>query len=128
MSKHSTVCAGIDTGKRKLDVALDGTPEQVQVDNTPMVTRFDGLAAAVSGEAGWHRGERRLRAGRRRRTAPQGLVVIMFQPAQVRAYANFHLQRAKNDKIDAALIASCTAAVKKIHARPIRACCHLPSV
>jgi transposase len=47
-------------------------------------------------------------------------VVVVFQPAQVRAYAKFHLQRAKNDKIDAALIAACTAAVKadKIHAAP----------
>lgn len=42
----------------------------------------------------------------------------MFQPAQVRAYAAFHLQRAKNDKIDAALIAACTAAVAKIHEPP----------
>jgi len=42
----------------------------------------------------------------------------VFQPAQVRAYATFHLQRAKNDKIDAALIASCTAGDKKIHAPP----------
>ena len=31
---------------------------------------------------------------------------------------NSTLQRAKNDKIDAALIAACTAAVKKIHAAP----------
>jgi transposase len=29
------ICAGIDTGKRKLDVALDGSSEQLQVDNTP---------------------------------------------------------------------------------------------
>ena len=42
-------------------------------------------------------------------------VVVVFQPAQVRAYAKFHLQPAKNDKIDAALIAACTAAIKKIH-------------
>ena len=27
MSKHITVCAGIDTGKRKLDAALDGRSE-----------------------------------------------------------------------------------------------------
>jgi transposase len=45
-------------------------------------------------------------------------VVIVFQPAQVRAYARFLLQRAKNDKIDAGLIAACTAATKKIHAPP----------
>ena len=43
---------------------------------------------------------------------------MVFQPAQVRAYAKFHLRRAKNDKIDAALIAVCTAAVRKIHAAP----------
>ena len=39
MTKHITICAGIDTGKRKLDVAVDvavdGSKEQLQVDNTP---------------------------------------------------------------------------------------------
>ena len=44
--------------------------------------------------------------------------MIVFQPAQVRAYARFRLQRAKNDRIDAALIADCTAAATKIHAPP----------
>jgi transposase len=29
------ICAGIDTGKRKLDMALEGRPDQLQVDNTP---------------------------------------------------------------------------------------------
>src|SRR4029078_6644652 len=46
------------------------------------------------------------------------LVVAPSQRAQVRAYGKFHLQLAKNDKIDAALIAACTAAVKKIHDAP----------
>jgi transposase len=36
----------------------------------------------------------------------------------VRAYAEFTLQKAKNDKIDAALIAACTAEVKTIRAAP----------
>ena len=45
-------------------------------------------------------------------------VVVVFQPSQVRAYAKFHLKRAKNDRIDATLIAACTAAVRKIHAAP----------
>jgi len=48
----------------------------------------------------------------------QRFVVVMFQPAQVRAYATFHLQRAKNDRIDATLIAVCTAAAKKVHPAP----------
>src|SRR5499427_5350841 len=33
MSKDTTVCAGIDTGKHKLDVAIDGGAERAQVDN-----------------------------------------------------------------------------------------------
>jgi len=119
MAKHSTTCAGIDTGKRKLDVAIDGRREQLQVENTP-----EGHKALLA----WLRQQRVKRIGieasggyeqpvvaelRRKR-----FVVVVFQPAQVRAYAKFHLQRAKNDKIDATLIASCTAAVRKIHAAP----------
>lgn len=42
----------------------------------------------------------------------------MFQPKQVRAFATFHQLLAKNDKIDAALIAMCTAAIKTIHPAP----------
>jgi transposase len=35
MSKHSMICAGIDTGKRKLDVAIRGRADELQVDNMP---------------------------------------------------------------------------------------------
>src|SRR5436190_9748567 len=119
MAKRITICAGIDTGKRKLDVALDGSREQLQVNNTS-----EGHEALLD----WLRRHRVNRIGieasggyeqpvvvelRRQR-----FVVVVFQPAQVRAYAKFHLQRAKNDKIDAALVAACTAAVRKIHAAP----------
>src|SRR5215813_4755135 len=119
MAKRITVCAGIDTGKKKLDVALDGSPERLQVENT-----LEGYEVLLD----WLRRHRVKRLGieasggyeqavvaelRRKR-----FVVVVFQPAQVRAYAKFHLQRAKNDKIDAALIAACTAAVKKLHAAP----------
>ena len=119
MAKCTTICAGIDTGKRKLDVALDGTSLQLQVENTA-----EGHKVLLE----WLRHHKVKRIGieasggyeqavvielRRKR-----FVVVVFQPAQVRAYAKFHLQRAKNDKIDAALIAACTAAVKKIHPAP----------
>src|SRR3954463_12432279 len=119
MTKHITICAGIDTGKRKLDVTLDGSTQPLQVDNTP-----EGHKALLS----WLRQHRVKRIGieasggyeqpvvaelRRKR-----FVVVVFQPAQVRAYAKFHSLRAKNDKIDAALIAACTAAVRNIHAAP----------
>lgn len=119
MSKRTTICAGIDTGKRNLDVALAASRERLEVDNN---------AAGHQALAAWLRQHRVKRVGieasggyerevvtelRRR-----GLVVVVFQPVQVRAYAMFHLRRAKNDKIDAALIALCTAAVPTIHAPP----------
>src|SRR3979411_2446107 len=119
MAKHITICAGIDTGKSKLDVAVEGSREQLQVENTS-----EGHAVLLA----WLRRHRVKRVGieasggyeqpvvaelRRKRVGGVG-----FQPAQVRAYAKFHLQRAKNDKIDAALIAACTAAVRKIHPAP----------
>ncbi len=119
MSKHTMICAGIDTGKRKLDVAIEGRAKRLQVDNTP-----DGHRA-LSAWLRQHRAKRvgiEASGGYEQAVVSQlrrdGLVVIVFQPAQVRAYAKFHLQRAKNDKIDAALIAACTAAAKKIHAPP----------
>lgn len=119
MAKYTTICAGIDTGKHKLDVAIEGRHEQLQVENAP-----EGQEILVA----WLQRHRVKRVGieasggyeqpvvvelRRRR-----FVVVVFQPAQVRAYAKFHMQRAKNDRIDAALIAACTAAVRKIHAAP----------
>lgn len=119
MTKHITICAGIDTGKHKLDVAIEGRGEQLQVENTAQ-----GHALLMA----WFRRHRVNRVGieasggyeqpvvaelRRQR-----FVVVVFQPAQVRAYAKFQLRRAKNDRIDAALIAACTAAVRKIHAAP----------
>src|SRR6202047_3682660 len=119
MAKHITICAGIDTGKRKLDVALEGSREQLQVENTP-----EGHVVLLA----WLRQHRVNRVGIEASGGYEQpvvtelrckrFVVVVFQPAQVRAYAKFHLQRAKNDKIDAALIAACTAAVRKIHAAP----------
>src|SRR3989442_7472541 len=34
MSKRSIICAGIDTGKRRLDVALENRAQELQVENT----------------------------------------------------------------------------------------------
>lgn len=119
MSKHSMVCAGIDTSKRKLDVAIEGRSECLRVDNTP--NGHKSLSA-------WLRRRRVKRVGIEAsggyeqpvvsQLRREGFVVIVFQPAQVRAYAQFHSQRAKNDKLDATLIAACTAARKKIHPPP----------
>jgi transposase len=119
MSKDTIVCAGIDTSKRKLDVAIDASWHRLQVDNTA-----DGHAT-LSAWLSQHQVERvgiEASGGYEQEVVAhlrhEGFVVIVFQPAQVRAYATFLLQRAKNDKIDAGLIAACTAATKKIHAPP----------
>ncbi|AWM02014.2 IS110 family transposase [Bradyrhizobium amphicarpaeae] len=119
MGKRNTICAGIDTGKHKLDVALDGNSEQLQVDHT-----VEGHQVLVE----WLKCRKVKRVGieasggyeqavvaelRRKR-----FVVVLFQPKQVRAYGTFHLLLAKNDKIDAKLIAMCTAAVRTIHSAP----------
>lgn len=119
MAKCITICAGIDTGKRKLDVALDRSSERTQVENTPegyrvlleWLQHHKVKRIGIEASGGY---EQTVVAELRRKR----LVVIVFQPAQVRAYAKFHQQRAKNDKIDAVLIAACTAAVKKIHPAP----------
>jgi transposase len=119
MRKHSIVCAGIDTGKHKLDVALNSCAEQLQIDNaadghaelSAWLKRHKVQRVGIEASGGY---EQNVVAWLRR----DGFVVVVFQPAQVRAYAKFLLQRAKNDKIDAALIAACTAATKKIHAPP----------
>jgi transposase len=119
MKKHSIACGGIDTGKRKLDVALNGSSDRLQVANvaaghgevSAWLRRHKIRRVGIEASGGYERAVvARLRCN--------GFEVIVFQPAQVRAYAKFHLQRAKNDKIDATLIAACTAAAKKIHPPP----------
>ena len=84
MAKPITICAGIDTGKRKLDVALDGSKEQLQVENTA-----EGHKVLLT----WLHQHRVKRVGieasggyeqpvvfelRRKH-----IVVVVFQPAQV---------------------------------------------
>lgn len=119
MAKRITVCAGIDTGKWKLDVAIDGSSLQLQVENTAeghkelleWLRRHKVKRIGIEASGGY---ELPVVIELRRKK----FVVVVFQPAQVRAYAKFHSQIAKNDKLDAALIAACTAAVKKIHDAP----------
>jgi transposase len=121
MSNRSTICAGIDIGKSKLDVALHARSDRLQVAN--MAEGHEELCAwlrrrrvkrvGVEASGGYEQAVVcRLRRG--------GFVVVVFQPAQVRAYGRFKLQLAKNDKIDAALIAACTAEIETIHAPPDR--------
>ena len=115
MSKTITVCAGIDTGKHKLDVAVDGGAGRLQVDNdaaghaalSAWLRRRKVEHVGIEASGGYEQAVVvHLRA--------DGFVVIVFQPVQVRAYARFVLQHAKNDAIDAVLIARCAAATTEI--------------
>jgi|SRR6187402_3110445 transposase len=119
MNHYSAVCAGIDTGKHKLDVAIDGSDERLQVDNSPEGGR---LLLAWLQKRGVERVGIEASGGYEQAAVStlraDGFVVVVFQPAQVRSYAGFVLQHAKNDKIDAALIARCTAAATDIREPP----------
>ena len=100
-------------------MAIEGHPGCLQVDNDP---NGHAALAAWLGEHAVRRAGIEASGGDERaivaRLRTQGFEVVVFQPKQVRAYAMFRLQRAKNDIIDAALIAACTAAVETLHAPP----------
>ena len=113
MTQIITIVAGIDTAKNKLDVAVDGHAARWQVDNTlrgwrrlhAELVKAGVTRVGIEASGGYERGvAKHLRA--------QGLAVLVLQPIQVRAYAQVHLRRAKNDALDAALIAACTAAIE----------------
>jgi transposase len=110
MEKTTTRAAGIDTAKSKLDVAVNDLNAPLTVDNTGQgwIRLADHLRAnavdrvGIEATGGYERGVvRSLRDA--------GFTVLVIQPIQVKAFARLHLRRAKNDAIDAALIAACTA-------------------
>jgi transposase len=119
MNDNSIICAGIDIGKLKLDGAVHGSKASVQVDNTSAgheklirwLQRHHVERVGLEATGGYEQGI--VQALRR-----EGLVVVVLQPIQVRAYAKFRLKIAKNDKIDARLIAACVASVDEVRAAP----------
>jgi transposase len=113
MAQFSTTVAGIDVGKNHLDVALYPAGEALRVPNTPaghakLTAWLHARAVSRVGleaSGGYERGP--LEALRE-----AGFTPFLLQPVQVRAFAMFKLRRAKNDRLDAALIAQCTADLK----------------
>jgi transposase len=107
-----TLTAGIDTSKATLDVAVYGQTERWQVANALQSWRRLAAELAKVGVArvgieatgGYERGVvGYLRAA--------GFTVLVLQPIQVRAFARVHLRRAKNDALDAMLIAACAVTI-----------------
>jgi transposase len=112
MTKTS-MTAGIDTSKAKLDIAVHGRTEHWQVENTSKgweqlakrLLEEDVARVGIEATGGYERGV----VGYLRAT---GFLVLVLQPSQVKAYARLHLRRAKNDALDAALIAACAAGIE----------------
>ena len=119
MENITTLTAGIDTSKAKLDIAVHGHTERWQVANDMRGWRHLAVALAKAGvtrvgieaTGGYERG-----VVRHLRTA--GLIVLVLQPMQVKAYACVHLRRAKNDALDAMMIAACAAAIEAPRIEP----------
>jgi transposase len=121
MTNISTAVAGIDTAKDKLDIALHGQASHWCVENNLRGWRQlrSELASAgiervgIEATGGYERGVVR-------HLQEAGFTVLVLQPIQVRAFAKAHLRRAKNDALDAALIAAYTATMEKARLEPDR--------
>ena len=115
--KASTKCGGIDVGKRWLDAAAHGLGETMRVPND---------AAGVGELIAWLRGQGIGRVGLEAsggyerlacsQLAQAGFEVVLHQPLEVRLFARLKRLRAKNDRIDAVLIAAATAQTDAVKA------------
>lgn len=112
-SKSSNViCGGVDVGKAFLDVAVESggaRREHNTREGRAAVCAFfaaEGVTRVGLEASGGYEIEiaADLRAA--------GFEVALLQPAQVRAFAKAINQRAKTDRIDAALIARCVSVLK----------------
>lgn len=116
-TKSSTKAAGVDVGKAHLDVAVHGVEETVRVTNAP-----GGIGEMIA----WLKARAVDRVGleatggyeRAARTALEaaGFAVVVHQPLEVRLFARLKRLRAKNDRIDAQLIAMATAQLDAVRA------------
>jgi transposase len=115
---HSnTKIAGIDVGKHRLDGAVYGHDELVEVDNTPsgISDLIAWLKVREVGRVGVEATGGYERAVRLALEAA-GFEVVVHQPIEVRLFAKLKRRRAKNDRLDARLIAAATAQVEAVKA------------
>jgi transposase len=115
--QSNTKIAGIDVGKRQLDVALHSHGDAMQTSNT---------VAGISELVAWLKAREVGRVGleatggyeRAVRSALEtaGFEVVVHQPIEVRLFAKLKRRRAKNDRLDARLIAAATAQVDTVRA------------
>lgn len=119
MTDNSMICAGIDVGKSHLDIAIHPGDARLRLayDAAGLKTLdaflethdVSRIGFEASGGYEW-RLLVHLRAGKR--------PAARLQPAQLRFFAKSRLKRAKNDRLDAALIAVFTASLDKMPSLP----------
>jgi transposase len=115
--QSSTRVAGIDVGKRRLDVAVHGLEEATAAPNTGAGMRevVGWLKAREVGRVGLE-ATGGYERGVREALEAAGFEVVVHQPAEVRLYAKLKRRRAKNDRLDAKLIALATTQVEAVKA------------
>jgi transposase len=119
MTQINTTTAGIDTSKAKLDIAVHGRTERWQVANE--LSGWRALVANLA-KAGVTRVGIEATGGYERGVVDHlrttGFTVLVLQPMQVKAFGRVHLRRAKNDALDAMLIATCAASLDQPRIAP----------
>jgi transposase len=119
MTQTNTTTAGIDTSKLKLDIAVHERTERWQVANAlpgwralaANLARAGVTRVGIEATGGYECGVvEHLRAA--------GFTVLVLQPIQVKAFGRVHLRRAKNDALDAVLIAACAATLDQPRIAP----------
>lgn len=117
--KSNTCCAGIDVSKAKLDAVVMPGGEHLVVAYTKQgLKELDAFLARHKVErigfeaSGGY--ERRLLEHLRAGSIP----AVRVQPRQVRAFGTSKLRRAKNDRLDARLIALFTASLERLPPLP----------
>lgn len=115
--QSSTKVAGLDVGKRWLDVAMHGLEDELRVENGPggFSELIAWLKAREVGRVGLEATGGYERAVRLALEAA-GFAVVVHQPLEVRRFAQLKRWRAKNDRLDARLIAAATAQVEAVRA------------
>ena len=115
--KTNTGVGGVDVSKRMLDIAAHGVEEMLRVANTP--AGFEALGGWL-GDHGVRRVGLEATGGYEQPLVwwlqAQGYEVVIHPPAAVRQFARFKRLKAKNDKIDARLIALATTQVEAVKA------------
>ena len=119
MKQHysSRKIAGVDVGKLRLDAAVHGLDELIQVANDPagfaelidwLRTR-EVVRVGLEASGGYERGVRAA-------LEAAAFEVVVHQPIEVRLFARLKRRRAKNDRLDARLIAAATVQTEAVKA------------